>query len=262
MAVSHTAIFVLGAVAIAGSVGVFNRPPERQAGDIFMLRGLGGIFIGIYFVYLRVMLSSASPMGAFCLQSSSPHFMPSMNPFVRDSFSWFCKSGLDFFAGPVGIKPAALALGMSVLGAAGVWRSDKRAFIMLIGPAVLMLAACGLKKFPFHDRFVLFLVPAAVFLVARGVGMIMARGRSARPWGWAFSLYCVFHRKEYDWAYLCPQGHEETKLLVGFVKHNQLAGDEIYMNNSAQQAYAYYLTYYRFHLMPAKKGYFLDAGQQ
>ena len=53
-----------------------------------------------------------------------------------------------------------------------------------------------------------------------------------------------------------PQGREEMRPLLGILLKDQFPGDSVFMNNSAQYAYNYYLKYYHFDLSPYKRGIF------
>jgi hypothetical protein len=46
---------------------------------------------------------------------------------------------------------------------------------MLILPIALALLASGLRKYPFHGRIILFLVPALLLLIANGLDGVAAR---------------------------------------------------------------------------------------
>jgi hypothetical protein len=75
--------------------------------------------------------------------------------------------------GPLG--SAILGLILFGLGAWGLGRKRPDALIVLVSPILLTLAASGLRKYPFHGRTILFLVPSILLLVAEGVALVRRR---------------------------------------------------------------------------------------
>jgi hypothetical protein len=77
---------------------------------------------------------------------------------------------------PLGsIGTALLGLGLSLIGAIalGSRRPDRLAILTL--PALAVLAASGLRAYPFHGRLLLFLVPSALLIVSEGSAVLTRR---------------------------------------------------------------------------------------
>ena len=80
------------------------------------------------------------------------------------------------FGAPSGsIGSAVLGLVFFGIGTWGLGRKRADAVIVLISPILLTLAASGLRKYPFHGRTILFLVPSILLLVAEGIAVIRRR---------------------------------------------------------------------------------------
>lgn len=263
MFVSHTAIFILGGIGLTQAAYLLKIQERRHnAGYFFAYVSWAVGFILIYFAYLKVMVSENSPMAQFCLRASAPHFMPSFNPFLPESGKWLWESTAGFLAHPLGLAFPILALGMCLLGAITMFKTDKRKLFMLVIPVILMLAASGLNKFPFYGRFLLCLVPAAILFISEGISWIMRKGKPGFGLGLAIFFVLMWLPLENSLSNgLKPQTREEMRPLVDFLKANHLPGDVVFMNNSAQQAYWYYLAYYHLDPAPAKQGYFLDVSE-
>jgi hypothetical protein len=81
--------------------------------------------------------------------------------------------GLATPLGPIGT--ALLGLGLILIGAIalGFRRPDLLAILTL--PALAVLAASGLRAYPFHGRLLLFLVPSALLIVSEGSAVLTRR---------------------------------------------------------------------------------------
>jgi hypothetical protein len=176
---------------------------------------------------------------------------------------WLGKSILQFFEYPVELSPMLLAASMMLLGAVGVLKSDKKKFLLLVIPIILVIVASGLRKFPFHGRFVIFLLPTILLFISEGIRMLMNKGKVGLFLG--IMVFCILLAQPLKNAILQainPQEREEMRPVVSFLKENQLPGDSLLMNNSAQHGYSYYLKYQKLTFSPVRMGYFYDAAQQ
>jgi 4-amino-4-deoxy-L-arabinose transferase-like glycosyltransferase len=258
MGISHTAVLILGGIGLTQVVALKNAE-ERKSSLGYLISYLmwGVCFLAIYFVYLNHMYSQDSRMGKFVIQSSNAHFMP--QPFFSgDALRWFWWSLTEYFKNVVQLVPAILAIGMCILGIVK-GKIERRAVLMLALPFILMLVACGLKKFPFTGRFVLFLVPAVFILVAAGLTAFMRKNKILAVIG--LIIYGIFFVPIITNAVqkvITPRKHEEIRPLMVFLSSHQLPGDGLYMNTSAQYAYMYYLQYFKFKFINPINGYFDD----
>jgi len=264
MYISHTAIFILGGIAITQTLFLFNSEERKvRWGYLFTYILWAACFILIYVVYLKVMVDKNTPMGKFCINSTLTHFMPSGGIFSLGGWEWIWKNTLDCFQDPLGVSPILLALSMFLLGAIGIFKIDKRIFLMLVLPMVLMIVASGLRKYPFYGRFLLFLVPAALLFMAQAISMITSRGKIGLVLG--VFIFLVLMGEPFKSAMtneIAPQGREEMRPIVDYLFKHQFLGDSLIMNNSAQNPYMYYLTYYHPYFFPHKQGYFLDGSEK
>jgi hypothetical protein len=93
---------------------------------------------------------------------------------------------LETFVTPLNLAPpflpyafTALAVVLLVLGTAAVGRREPAALAMLAAPLALALAASALRKYPFHGRLILWLVPVLFALIAEGTQVVRSRGGRA-----------------------------------------------------------------------------------
>lgn len=259
--ISHTAIFILGGIAITQILFLFKDKDRKSKIGYFFVYSLWMIsFILIYLFYLRGMLDQSSSMGRFCINSSLTHFMPLDGIFSLDACAWLWKCFWEFFQDPLGLSPIFLAISMFILGAFGIFKSDKRIFSFLVIPFFLMIIASSLKMFPSFGRFLLFLIPAALLFISQGISMVINKGRIGLFLGlMVFGVLIGQPMKKAIFNEINSTGQEEMRPLVGVLLKEQFPGDVIFMNDSAQYAYKYYLKYYHFALAPIEDGYFNDG---
>jgi hypothetical protein len=106
----------------------------------------------------------------------------------RDA-AWPAARFVYLFANPLGFGPpvwpaaaAVPAAALWALGAASLWRRDRRLCAVLATPALFAIAAAYLRLYPFHGRLVLFLVPSLLLVTAEGALRFAGffRSRAAR----------------------------------------------------------------------------------
>jgi Dolichyl-phosphate-mannose-protein mannosyltransferase len=81
---------------------------------------------------------------------------------------------------PLGLLPSAfIGAGLFLLGSWSLGRRWKGGLFLLVAPILLALAASMLRRYPFHGRLLLFLIPSVHLLVGEGAAAL-ARGRNAK----------------------------------------------------------------------------------
>jgi hypothetical protein len=68
-----------------------------------------------------------------------------------------------------------IALALYAIGFITIARKRPASLYLLVGPIVFALLASGLRKYPFHGRLLMFLVPLVWIVIARGVDTIARR---------------------------------------------------------------------------------------
>lgn len=258
MFISHTAVLILGAIGLTHLIFLKDKIFEGKNGYFFSYVFWGACFILFYFFYLNPMFKQDARMGKFVMQSTMSHFMPKPDltfEFVR----WFWWSLNEYFKNVVYLTPAFLAIVIWLIGCISVWKKDKVKFFLLFIPLMLVLVASGLKKFPFVGRFVLFLLPATIIFISEGFAVLMRKNKIISAI--AISIFFIFITPAVINTVkniISPRQHEEIRPLMAFLKDHQLEGDILYLNNSAQFAYLYYLPYLNFKFTLPILGYFDD----
>ena len=244
--ISHPSVFVLGGIgAAAVSVFLARRQWDRLA-RFSLLACMWLTSLGIsYFIFLRGLTRDRE-----LLDYWADNFMP-LPPKSMSDLKWFVDSFFGFFGQTVGLQLVGLAALTFVTGAVYMYSRDRMKMSFLFLPALLTLVASSLRKYPFGGRLALFLVPAALLVIAEGAKQIqIVTSRNAAVVGYTLiallfldpSMYVIHHfTKPYS---LVPRTGimlpEEIKPIMAYVRAHEHKGDVVYLNTGSQPAYQYY----------------------
>jgi hypothetical protein len=177
---SQTAILILGGVAATLGLSAILR---KDRGRVAATCGLGlawaASFAGAYvvssrqidegcrrflwlwwdFAFLRLPPTS--------LAEAQQDFWQLVNVFVNPA-------GLETFFNPVVTGLLGLAL-FAIGGLAMTFRGRRTALAMLMVPVLLAIVASALRRYPFHNRLIVFLTPAFLLPVAEGCAEVGRR---------------------------------------------------------------------------------------
>ncbi len=174
---SHTAIFALAAVGIVG-LGRAVVARDRRLADPWLLVGTSWVagFAAVHAVAVQ-QLGKDTQMWVFWSFA-----FPPMPPATAWDASWIFRRLAYYFVNPLGFDSPfgqrlslIPALGLALLGGVGLWKDDRSKFALLMLPVAFVLAASGLKAYPFHGRLVLFLAPSPLIATAAGLEWVRER---------------------------------------------------------------------------------------
>jgi hypothetical protein len=126
--------------------------------------------------------------------------------FSMDALRWLGSRLAFLFANPLdtwtplGYRASIVVpILLAIVGLIALTRKRPTVLLDLIGPIAAALAAASLRRYPFHGRLVLFLVPCLVMLIASGASYVrrwVPRGRGrkrgfARERVWAALVACL-----------------------------------------------------------------------
>ena len=242
---SHSSVFVLagiGLTLISFSIvrRQWDRIPRLLIAFYFWFLALATL----YFFSFKGMLENE-----FIWENAhkSINLMP--YPFWTQGIKWIGISLVRILKNLIGTFPLTLMIGVCafLLGLQKILKDNKERFFMLITPVLFALIAAGLRIYPFGVRFSLFAVPAILIFVSEGVCFFLKkRGRQYKVIGVITIILLFFYPLTRAGHYLIhPRGMEEIKPVMLYLKKHQREGDRIFLNNSAQYAFAYYLGYYK-----------------
>ena len=152
----------------------------------------------------------------------------------------------DSFAYPLGAAATVTGLVavMLVVGFWGMLRATPLVALALGGPGVLAIATALANRYPWGDRFVLFLVPIVILFVAGGLDELRRRTWHRLPILTAASMAVVL---AYPFAVaaggvIAPAKikRQEIKEPLALLQARWRSGDTLYVHEIAQYALRYY----------------------
>lgn len=177
---SHSAIFVAAGVGLTLVICAWVRGDQRRAA---LLAAVAAAWAASFLAFYALVLSRSEPKGSLVRMWADG--FPPVPPRSLADLLWPVRTFFGFFVDPAGLGLAGLAAAAFAMGCVRWWRSDRCVLALLVSPGLFTLLAALLRRYPFPTsasldsyplpgRVVLFLVPAAMILVAAGVGW-MAR---------------------------------------------------------------------------------------
>ncbi|MCA1899814.1 MAG: hypothetical protein LDL50_03790, partial [Chloroflexi bacterium] len=148
----------------------------------------------------------------------------------------------------------------ALAGGAFLFFRRPAAALTLILPFFATLFASAWQKYPLSHRFMLFLVPLTLLLMAealRGIYLLLAR--RSKPAALlacalfmaAFLYFPIFNAAA---AFRFPSTISEMKPILQYVAEKRQAGDVVYIHYAAVPTFLYYAPFYQFDAEQALKG--------
>jgi hypothetical protein len=247
--VSHVSVFVLAAIGVTLA---FEKLLLRKR-DLLRLVALGAAWLASfgleYLVALRY--TAADP---YFLTFWARRFAP-LPPWSRADIWWYIKTGYFFLFTIIARSDALttyIVCGLLAIGFVSLMFKNRSLALTMLLAFVMTLAASALKKYPLTYRFMIFLTPLALLLMAEGLRRIYsliekwrripALILSALPaafliWFSAINAISVFQY---------PQTESEIRPVIQYVAEHKQPGDMVYVYYTATPGFIYYAPFYNF----------------
>ncbi len=238
IAFSFTAIFVLA----GGGLALLIHESKRTAKETLRLACVGAAwvigFCAYYWFNVRH-LTGNSEVVAWHHDS----YMP-LPPRSANDVYWFLQAAVTAFEFPVGLSLPGIGLLLAVLGIGPLLDRSRLTVPLLLLPMIVALAASGLRLYPFSQRFLLFLAPALVILVAAGFDFIREYSRG-RIVAWACAAMLLVHPVTRSiHAYIDPEPEQGLRPIMAHLADHQRPDDWIYVHHWAHPTFRYYAPRY------------------
>jgi uncharacterized membrane protein len=229
---SHPAVLVLAGIGTTlACSAVLTRNWER-IGQLVVVGTLWVLsFGGAYLVTLHQLSHDAEFLRAW-----NDSFVP-LIPQSTTDLTWFVRAFLDVFDVSIGL-PASLAMLAILVGGYVLFIEKKTVFLLLLSPVFFTLLASGLQKYPFSGRFLLFLVPAFLLIIATGAAYTWdVTKQKGLVIGITFVGLLVMFAGQ---GSLQPRNAQEVKPLLSYFADHRQAGDVLYVYYNTHYALRYY----------------------
>ena len=243
--ISHPSVFTL---AGAGLVLLLEKLLRKNQVPFLWILGIGVIWMvsfGVeYFVSLRHIVGDG-----FLIEYWKKAYVPL--PLGSD-FGWYVKTFRSFLSLGLYLHKIMYYVFIILFGIGGLSLLLKRwgLALMLSLPFVVTFIASALQRYPITERFILFLVPFALLLIAEGVGATYSViTRWNRPLallvsGIPVAITLWFILPVAYWNLVIPFNDADIKPVMQYVGENRLPEDIVYVYHSSDPAFNYYAPFY------------------
>lgn len=236
---SHPAAFVLG--GIGGSLllhAAVTRDRARFASAALTVGGWLASFGACYALCLKQLGGNK-----YLTDYWTDHFLP----LSAGAASWVADHLVAFFAVPGGFGGLLVPLGglaatLALVGLREFARERWPLAAALTGPVAALLFASALHKYPFGGRLLLFLVPGAVLLVARGAWALFEAARERNRFAAVSLLVLLVGAGAWQSqdALRRPARHEQLAPVLEELRAGVRPGDRVFVYWSAVPAFTFY----------------------
>jgi len=236
----YPSIFILAGIGTTQIIGALrNKDWERFKGSVFSAFLWLVIFTVVYLIYCYYMFYDGTlkwPVNPYPIVSFKS---------LKLSFDWVTKGVL---VKTIGLAPYWLGVYFILIGSVFLLKKDKKTFFMLALPVFFVFLALILKKYPMQPRFFLAILPGV--LIIFGYGAMAAMQYKRRELiifnGILLGILLFQPLRTATHSWFDSHSKEDTRSLMKHLKHYQQPGDALFLNNSAQYAYGYYMRYFQF----------------
>jgi len=243
---SDPSIFILAGIGLTLAVDKLNR---KAYAPLSWTLGLGVLWVAAFGAFYLISLQSLS--GDNVLQAYWRHaFMP-LPPWSNPN--WFVKTYQLLLSASLGFDsryPAVICSVLALIGLFSLMLRDRRLATIILLPFILALIAAALQKYPLIDRFMLFLVPLFMWLIAEGLHWIYSFIRKFNKTAAVIVSGCIAVLALWTTAcngiqkFRVPTLTEDIKPVMQYVAQNRGADDIIYVSHDARPAFTYYAPVY------------------
>jgi len=244
--ISHPSVFILGGIGLAMFVATLTK---SRPIPIVWLVGLGAVWLASF--GLEYLVALRPLIGNDLLQSYwEKAFLPLPPGGTR---IWLIKTYYSMLLIIIGRTDHILVIIFPILisiGGLSLLIRDRTTGILLISPFFFAAVASILQKYPLKDRFMLFLVPLVLLLIAEGLGSIYAiiakwqRGVAAIVYMLPAVVLIYMSATITSEFVRAPYIGSDIKPVLEYVGHHRLKSEPIYIYYTTVPEYDYYAPLY------------------
>jgi arylsulfatase A-like enzyme len=240
---SDAVVFVLAGCGLVAAQAAWRRGDHV---GLFRLTGVGAAWCaavaGAYGLTMRHAMASGM------LQHYWAHAFLPLPPASLDDIARVGEALVEFFAKPIGFVPPLLGAILFVVGFVAMLRRRPVDLACLLLPLGLVLAASGLRVYPFEGRLLLFCVPLVVPVIAAGVERVHTGVARVSPFLAAVVALLLLSEvmvRAIE-ASGAPTRPEETRPLLEHVRARWQPGDVLVVPPQGRAGMLYYAPRYGF----------------
>jgi hypothetical protein len=144
---------------------------------------------------------------------------------------------------------AVVTVSLASVGALSLLIRDRKIALLTILPFVIVLVVSALQRYPLKDRFMLFLIPFALFLMAeglRGMYWLVAKWNSsvAAIFSGILALAVIWQIAPLTYEKAISSAKEDIRPVLAYVAENRLPDDIVYVFHRTDPVFKYYAPFY------------------
>ncbi len=239
---SYPSVFILAGLGISLCLLYYIKNEWLNVRKIFIAYSIWMLSFAVYYFLFIKDLSQNKYLFSFWELGFAP-----FPPKTVSDIKWFVKTFFYIFEYPVGLDQSGVAAFAFLVGCISMSLEKKEQFLFLVSPIPFILLASGLHKYPFFQRFLLFLVPSVLLLIAEGTKQICIKisGNSAIKIVFV-GLLILPSLFSAGMRIIRPLTVEESRSAVIYIRKNWQHGDMVYLHHGSWPAFAYYSKYNHF----------------
>lgn len=248
---SNPSIFVLCGIGTVLTAIYLLRKDWTALGRSAVIFSLWSISILAYYVAI-ISQQRNSGLVDFMKKCWKNSFMPLIPSSISD-FQWYSASFFSMFSEPGGFVLIGVAAMAFLTGCICMFRRSRNIFLILLSPVAITLLVSGFKMYPFTGRFLLFLTPILLLLIAEGAEHVMHRTGIETPAIGSILIGLLFFHPLVHAAQnlitLSPyetRTNEDIKTVLKYVKDHKKTGDTVYSSFFARNPFEFYAKSYGF----------------
>lgn len=231
---SHTSIFILVGTGFFFMVDAVVKKDLRKTLYVLIFYLLWIISFAIFFFKILIHTSSSIKLSDYWGQFYLPAFSFShlaLNTYKLLYREFFRFSTLGTFS--------SICL---IIGLITFWRNNKKMFFIIVAPILVTLLASAFHKYPLFERFILFLIPLIILLIAEGTEWIKQKASKISPILGIMVICLLFYKPLYFTKenFTNPITQEEVKPVLKYLKEHLKVNDVIYIAGPFQCTFKYY----------------------
>lgn len=246
--ISHVAVFILPGIGLTLALEKFI---QKKRISFPWLLSLGAVWLmsfGIDYFFILRHTAEDKYFHSFWLKAFLP-LPPWENiPWLLNVYYKFVLIIMNQTTTSMGI----LLFVLMAVGSLSLLVRQKSLALIIISPFVMTLIASAWQKYPLSYRFMLFLIPLALLLMAEGIGKIylilakLQKQVALVVCGIPVLLMLTFSAQSAVYEFKIPPTVAEIKPVLKYIEENKQPGDVIYVHYRSVPAFTYYAPF--FHL--------------
>jgi len=144
---------------------------------------------------------------------------------------------------------ALVTLVLTSIGSLSLLMRDRKIALLMISPFVVTVIASALHRYPLKDRFMLFLIPFAMLLMAegfRGIYWLAAKWKPefAAIFSGILALAVVWQIAPVTYEKAVSGAKEDIRPVLAYIAENRLPDDIVYVFPRTDPVFHYYAPFY------------------